>query len=284
MDSLLRNNLFQRFIVALAGIPLLLWINATGGLYFLAMLLLLSLVATFEFHRMAEHRAHPSSLMLMLFLTAFLQVNFYYTFLEYWEALLAALMLLFVAELYRKQGSQLLDLGAALVGLLYVNLTFGALLRLRMIDAGTHHAGGGGGAPGRGAALVLLMFVCVWAADIFAFFGGRALGGRFIKQKLFPRLSPNKTWEGYFSGIAGSISAAFFCSEFVPASPSDNILLFGILIGVTCPAGDLMESMFKRDAGVKDSSGLIPGHGGVLDRFDTIMFIAPLLYFLAKYA
>jgi phosphatidate cytidylyltransferase len=280
MMPLLRNNLFQRVVVAFAGIPVLLWINRMGGLFFLALVLLLSLVAIFEFRRLAEHRAHPPALSLLLLLTALIQLNFYFRVFAYWEAFLVTVMLLFVLELYRKEGSQLLNLGVTLVGLLYVNLTFGALLRLRMIGDGKAHAVA---AEGTGEALVLLMFVCVWATDILAYFGGRTFGGKFIRRKLFERLSPHKTWEGFFSGIAGSMTAALLCASLLPYCPSDMAMMTGLLAGVTSPAGDLMESMFKRDAGVKDASGLIPGHGGVLDRFDTIMFIAPMIYFLAAY-
>ena len=131
-----------------------------------------------------------------------------------------------------------------------------------------------------GSSMVLLLFLCVWAADIFAYFGGRSLGGKFIHRKLFPRLSPKKTWEGYITGVIGSVLASWLCAFYVTGFPTGRAMLAGLLIGAVSPAGDLMESMFKRDAGVKDSSGLIPGHGGVLDRFDTVMFIAPLLYFL----
>jgi len=275
MSSLMQSNLFQRVAVALVGIPLLLWLNMEGGLYFLVLVLVLSLTATFEFRQLAAHRAHPPSILLLLPLTAFIQLNFYFRFLDYWEAVLAVVMLLYVLELWRQQGSQFLNIGTTLVGLMYVNLTFGALLRLRLVGSAQGSSG-----PDAGAAPVLLMFFCVWATDIFAYFGGSTFGGKFITRKLFPRLSPKKTWEGYFSGIAGSVLAAWACSSFVTGYPTVRGVMIGLLIGVVSPAGDLMESMFKRDAGVKDSSGIIPGHGGVLDRFDTIMFIAPLIYFL----
>ncbi len=277
MSSILHNNLFQRVAVALVGIPLLLWVNIQGGLPFLGLVLVLSLMATYEFRSLATHRAHPPTLLLLLPMTAFLQANFYFRFIDYWEAVLAVVMLLYVVELWRQQGSQFLNIGSTLVGLLYVNLSFGAFLRLRL-------AGAVPGAPGyaAGASLVLLLFVCVWGADTFAYFGGSRFGGKLIGRKLFPRLSPKKSWEGYFCGILGSFAVAWLCSRYVPGFPDGRAPLVGLLIGVVSPAGDLMESMFKRDAGVKDSSGIIPGHGGVLDRFDTVMFIAPLLYFFFR--
>jgi phosphatidate cytidylyltransferase len=271
---LMQSNLMQRVAVAVVGIPLLLWLNMKGGLYFTGLVLVLSLMATWEFWRLAAHRAHPPSIVIVLLLTAFIQLDFSYGFIAYWEAILAVVMFLYVLELWRNQGSQFMNIGATLVGLLYVNLSFGALQRLRLSESAD---------AGSGQALVLLLFLCVWAADIFAYFGGRSFGGKFIKKKLFPRISPKKTWEGYLAGIAGSVLAAWACSMYVAGCPDGRAITVGLLIGAVAPAGDLLESMFKRDAGVKDSSGVIPGHGGVLDRFDTVMFVAPLLYFLVRH-
>ena len=271
MGKLLSVNLLQRIVVAVAGIPLLLWLIDVGGIWFFLFFSLLALLAVFEFHRLARHKAKPPALWIVLVVTALFQVNFYkpWQFMEVWELLLAVVLALLVMELFLKEGSPLLNLGAIFPGLLYVNLSFGSLLRLRL-EVG----------DGNGVSLVFLLFFCVWAADIFAYFGGSTLGGRFIHRKLFERLSPHKTWEGFLSGLAGSVAASMIYSGFVPELSLTKALLTGLLIGLASPAGDLIESMFKRDAGVKDSSHLIPGHGGVLDRFDTIMFVSPFIYFI----
>ncbi|MBN1929377.1 MAG: phosphatidate cytidylyltransferase [Chlorobiaceae bacterium] len=274
MSSLMQSNLFQRVAVAIAGIPLLLWLNMQGGLWFFALVFALSLMATVEFRRLAVRHAYPPSLLVLLPLTALIQLNFYFRFVEFWEAVLMAVLFLQVLELWRTQGSQLMNIGSTLVGLFYVNLCFGALLRLRLLETSE---------AGSGESLVLLLFICVWAADIFAYFGGSQLGGKIFGRKFFARISPKKTWEGYLSGIAGSMLAAWLCSLFIAGFPDGRAVPAGLFIGAVAPVGDLMESMFKRDAGVKDSSSLIPGHGGVLDRFDTIMFMAPLLYLFVTY-
>ena len=272
MGKLLSVNLLQRVLVALAGIPLLLWVISVGGIWFFGLFSLLALVAVFEFHRLAEHKVKPPPLWLVLFITLCFQLNFYLHMIEVWELLLAVVLLLLVMELFLEEGSPLLNLGAIFPGLLYVNLSIGSLLRLRL-DA----------ADGKGETLVFLMFLCVWSADICAYFGGSSLGGKFIHRKLFERLSPHKTWEGFLFGLAGSLAAAFIFGNFAPDLSFTTSLVIGLLIGLASPAGDLIESMFKRDAGVKDSSGLIPGHGGVLDRFDTIMFVSPLIYFITAH-
>ncbi|MBM3162117.1 MAG: phosphatidate cytidylyltransferase [Chlorobi bacterium] len=271
MGKLLSANLLQRVLVAIAGIPVLVWVIQLGGLPFFLLVLLLALAATYEFYRLALHKAVPPPLWLVLFLSALIQLNFYVSAVDTWELLLGVVLLLFVTELFRKEGSPLLNLGSILTAILYVNLCFGALLMLR------RH-----GHNGEGASLVLLMFICVWATDISAYFGGSLFGGRLIRRKLFERLSPHKTWEGYLSGFAGSIAACLFCFYQLPGLMLPPVLLTGMLVGAVSPAGDLIESMFKRDAGVKDSSALIPGHGGVLDRFDTIMFVSPIVYFLSS--
>ena len=270
MSKLFSFNLLQRVIVALVGIPFLLWLIKLGGVWFFCFFTILALLAAFEFHRLARHKAHPPALWIVLGITLLFQVNFYHPFVEVWELLLGVVLALLVMELFLKDGSPLLNLGAMFPGLLYVNLSFGSLLRLRL-----------GEGDGKGDIIVFLMFFCVWSADIFAYFGGSTLGGRFIHRKLFERLSPHKTWEGFLFGLAGSVIASMVYGSFVPQLSLTTALLTGVLIGLASPAGDLIESMFKRDAGVKDSSGLIPGHGGVLDRFDTIMFVSPFIYFIS---
>jgi phosphatidate cytidylyltransferase len=270
MSKLLSVNLLQRVIVAIVGIPLLLWLIKTGGFLFAGFFTMLALLAVYEFHQLAMHKANPPHLWIVLLITLLFQLNFVLHLIEVWELLLAVVLLLLMIELFLKEGSPLLNLGAVFPGLLYVNLSFGSLLRLRLETA-----------EGGGETMVFLLFLCVWAADIFAYFGGSTLGGKFIHRKLFERLSPHKTWEGFLFGMAGSVLVSLIYGSFNANLPLMTALMTGLLIGVASPAGDLIESMFKRDAGVKDSSGLIPGHGGVLDRFDTIMFLSPFIYFIS---
>ena len=272
MGKFLSVNLLQRVLVALAGIPFLLLLIKLGGFWFFCFFSLLALLALFEFHRIAQHKAKPPALWLMLLITLLFQIDFYHPFAEVWELMLVVVLALLVMELFLKDGSPLLNLGAIFPGLLYVNLSFGSLLRLRLDSI-----------DGKGESVVFLMFLCVWSADIFAYFGGSTLGGRFIHRKLFERLSPHKTWEGFLFGLAGSLSVSMIYSTFVPQLSLTKAVMTGLLIGLASPAGDLIESMFKRDAGIKNSSALIPGHGGVLDRFDTIMFVSPFIYFISRY-
>ncbi|ANT64174.1 Phosphatidate cytidylyltransferase [Prosthecochloris sp. CIB 2401] len=264
------SNLTQRVLVAIVGVPLLLWLTWQGGLYFLGLVLVLALVGTNEFHHLIRQKAYVPSVFFFLLFTLLFQLNFHYQQVDSWVLFLLLFMVLLVRELFRAEGSRILNIGAAMTGLLYVNVTFGALLRIRMHEPLGMH-------------LVYLLLVSVWAADIAAYFGGRKLGGRFFRQKFFERISPHKTWEGYLSGILGALLGGGVFAMLDPSLGYVPALMVAGAIGVVSPVGDLVESMFKRDAGVKDSSGLIPGHGGVLDRFDTVMFVSPLIYVLTLF-
>jgi phosphatidate cytidylyltransferase len=138
-----------------------------------------------------------------------------------------------------------------------------------------------------GGLLLLLPVLVTWASDIGAYAVGRTMG----KHKLIPSVSPGKTIEGSIGGLAMSMLVAVLYAQFVlhPSShlgfryPPIGALIFGVIISLAAQIGDLAESLFKREAGVKDSSNLIPGHGGVLDRFDSLLFVMPVAFVLLNY-
>ncbi|GAB6157603.1 phosphatidate cytidylyltransferase [Desulfotomaculum varum] len=131
--------------------------------------------------------------------------------------------------------------------------------------------------PG-GLAWLLLILTTTWASDTFAYFVGRAMG----RHKLAPLLSPKKTIEGAVGGIAGAALTAYLLAQFMPGLPVQPVVLLGALVGAASLLGDLFESALKRQAGVKDSGHLIPGHGGILDRFDSLLITTPLVYYIIK--
>ena len=166
------------------------------------------------------------------------------------------------------------DAAASIFCLLYVGLTLIALPALREQT--------------NGPSLVAFLFCVVWAGDIFALYVGRTVG----RHKLAPRLSPNKTWEGTVGSLAGSLLAAggllglehLFTTQWDKfwLSYPENLwywLELAVLVNVAAQVGDLAESALKRSAGVKDSGCLLPGHGGVLDRIDALLFAAPVLWY-----
>ncbi len=123
----------------------------------------------------------------------------------------------------------------------------------------------------------LLALGLTWTADVMAYFVGRALG----KHKLWPRISPKKTWEGLIGGTVGVLVVGPLLGGWLLGLSWWQGLLAGALVAVADPFGDLAVSLFKRVANIKDSSNLIPGHGGVLDRLDSLLFTVPVVTFFA---
>ncbi len=123
--------------------------------------------------------------------------------------------------------------------------------------------------------LLIGFFIILWFNDVFAYIVGSLLG----KIKLYEKISPKKTWEGTIGGIILSMLSAYFLSLLFLSINLTNWLIIGLLISIFATLGDLTESMFKRQAGVKDSGNIMPGHGGILDRFDGLLLAAPAIYF-----
>jgi phosphatidate cytidylyltransferase len=126
-----------------------------------------------------------------------------------------------------------------------------------------------------GNAWCVAALTITWSNDTSAYFAGRFLG----RHKLYPEVSPNKTWEGFAGGMVGSVIGMFIARGFFfPVFTVTDCLLLGVFGGIFGPMGDLVESMLKRAYGVKDSGRIIPGHGGILDRIDALLFNAPLVF------
>jgi phosphatidate cytidylyltransferase len=189
--------------------------------------------------------------------------------------LLAMAVHLFAFERGRDQSAY--DFGITVAGIAYLGWVGGYLLDLRTLVS--HEMG-----------VWWFMFILplVWAADT----GGYSIGAAYGKHKMAPRLSPKKSWEGYFAGIFTSVLVgAYFAFAFSSLGPKplagliDPVqgALLGLVIGALSPLGDLGESMFKRQSGMKDSSNIFPGHGGFLDRIDSWIWGAAIGYFLIRY-
>lgn len=130
-----------------------------------------------------------------------------------------------------------------------------------------------------GAAWIYLILAITWIQDTAAYFVGKYIG----RHKLAPVLSPKKTWEGAIGGLLGSVAAAIgFAVIFGLPISAPQALFLGLIGGIVGPLGDLAESMIKRQVGIKDAGNLIPGHGGILDRADSLLFTGPVLYYLIK--
>ncbi len=149
------------------------------------------------------------------------------------------------------------------LGIFYIGLPFSFLVFIRFMD------------PARGFHWIFLLFIVIWAGDIFAYFVGRTVG----RHLLFPSVSPKKTWEGAVAGLVGSLLAATAYALWIWKSADvANVVVLAALIAVAGQVGDLAESAMKRAASMKDSGNILPGHGGILDRIDALLFGSAALW------
>ena len=302
------ENLVTRVIVAAIAIPVIVWAALAGSYWFFVLVGLLSSLSLYEFYRLMQKKgAHPliglgllvGLLVNITFIYERLQIDVYQFFLTYGYSLrmfsqlqlLLVIEIVFVlmtllVELFRTKGSASLNIATTVAGVMIISLCFGLLIRLRELfpfGFPVHQFMGSSFANDDqlrqidvwGGFTVLSLFVSIWICDTAAYFAGSVWG----KHKLFPRVSPGKSWEGAVAGLAGAILTMILAQKFFLGYLSlTHAVVLGTFIGVFGQLGDLVESRFKRDAEVKDSSALIPGHGGVYDRFDSLVFVTPIVY------
>ncbi len=263
------GNLSTRVIVGVIGIPLLIVLSLIGKIPFLILVLAIGLVSYFEFTQMMRNKHTYTNKLIGFLSVAVLIVNEYKSIVDYHILLLLIIVLLSLFELFRNKDSAVANIGSTLLGIFYIGILSAAIIDLREFykdSAFTYPQGG---------YLIISILASIWICDSAAYFIGSAFG----KHKLFPRVSPNKSWEGAVAGfvfaVAGMIAAHEFILDFMELK---DVVVIGLIVGLFGQIGDLIESLFKRDSHVKDSSSIIPGHGGILDRFDSLLFTAPIVY------
>jgi phosphatidate cytidylyltransferase len=279
--------LWQRLATAGVGIPLLLVLVYLGGWYLGAGVLLLSALGLREYFRLAAgcglkpvawvgHLAGAG----LIAAAAAESVSFQSEGLLAEAALNDEVVMIFAAATLALLVHQVLvsaepvtisNAGASMLGIAYVPLLFSYVLRLRSISADTIWLSHVGVTLPAGACWLFLVVATCWAQDTAAYAVGRTCG----RHKLCPKISPGKTVEGGVGGlVAATVVAAALGGWFGLSLPWGALL--GVTLGVAGQLGDLAKSVLKRQAGVKDSGSLLPGHGGVLDRFDSLLFAAPV--------
>jgi len=254
-------NFIKRLLISIVFIPLLLWIYYSGGKVLIGFLSILTVLSSYEIIRMYEKKGIK-----ILFFNTILALSLFYCIVK---ELPFALVLLFLTILFNGARDVFLNklegasqrISGAMFSVVYPALGFGYLYRLSDFND----------------RLILILAVLLWLTDSVAYFIGMSLG----KHRGFFKCSPKKSIEGFVAGMAfafiGSIVIWLLFSEIFLFK---HVIFFGISVGIFGQFGDLFESVLKRDLDVKDSSNIIPGHGGVLDRFDSLLFAAPVLYIL----
>jgi len=263
------RNLAIRVVTALGLFPLAVWFTWLGGLPFAVLVAIAAGISGAELVLMFDRRLRATGL-LGLLLAGMLPLLAWLVW-RGWEglaprhaalALAVAMVLLFVAALLQRGPLEESPRSAAMAAFAwgYAGLLPATVVWLRLEY---------------GWQWVILLFVSSWANDTLAYFAGRFLG----RHKLAQRISPKKTWEGVAGGTVGSVAGALAVQAlFLPAVPPAACVVIGLGAAVLAPLGDLSESMLKRAAGVKDSGKLVPGHGGMLDRIDSVLFVAPWVW------
>ena len=262
----------QRVITAVIAIPVVLAFVWLSGWWGFAVAIIAVILSVYELHNMMVHEGyHPiiwmSFALSILFLLAamFPQQSLILLEIGLSAALLITLPLLFIRK---KLDGAMVDWSLTLAIPVYLGWPLGVFLLLRGFP--------GGITPGFW--WVLAVFLGVWGFDSGAFFAGHFFG----KHKLAPAISPAKTWEGVAGGLVFSIAAALLFTTWPLGVPWYLAILLGILIGIAATLGDLAESLIKRQTHVKDSGQFMPGHGGLLDRIDSLLFAVIVVFIFAQ--
>lgn len=266
------SGLLQRGLTAIVFVAVML-----AGLYFsknsfLALFGLITILSLWEFFTIIlkneSHDLLRKTLGVGIGITPFLMAAFYHfemidnsaEFLKTCILLfLPFIFLLFIVELFTKSKNPFGNLGYLFLGLIYIGIPF-TLVQFIAIEEGNYYPN-----------IILGLLLLTWANDT----GAYVIGSQIGKTKLFPRISPNKTWEGSLGGVGVSFLIAWLLSIYVTELSLMNWLVLATLVSIFASLGDLIESMLKRSLGVKDSGTIMPGHGGFLDRFDAFIFLLP---------
>ncbi|NQU05185.1 MAG: phosphatidate cytidylyltransferase, partial [Calditrichaeota bacterium] len=254
------------------GIPLLLVLTWLGGWWTALLIGGISMMGLSEYYTMQKELDRKPAKVIGLIIGLALifvwkinvwEINFARIDIIYFHwVIIAACLILMVYMMMR--GRSHLDFSATMSGLIYIPLLMGCFISVRDWD--------GGAIDNEGRWLAFGIWGAIWICDTAAYFGGKLLG----KHKLAPTISPNKTIEGFLFGFAGSVIFSIVWWR-LGLIEFDVCVVLAIAGGLFGQVGDLAESALKREAQVKDSSALLPGHGGILDRFDSLLFTAPVM-------
>ncbi|WP_424236115.1 phosphatidate cytidylyltransferase [Bhargavaea ginsengi] len=260
----MKTRIITGVVAALLFIPLVI----IGGLPFTLAVFLLAAVGMYELLRMKKISIFsiPGLLALLALFTFLLKPEWAATITDYTgytkiEVVYMTVLLLLIYTVVVKNRFTFEHAAFTVLAMLYLGIGFYYLIVTR--DAGIEY--------------IIYALIVVWLTDTGAYFTGRSFG----KRKLWPEISPNKTVEGFVGGIVVAVIAACLFQLFMPVTGSYLILIaVTVIASVTGQIGDLVESALKRHYGVKDSGNILPGHGGILDRFDSLLFVLPVLNLL----
>jgi phosphatidate cytidylyltransferase len=263
--------LLHRFLSAIVLVPAIALLAYLGGIAWFLAVCVVAVVAWREVERLLQSDRFQADRVLALIIALSLILEAYLTSavrldVELMRALMAVILLgSLIWALYRTTEQPTADWSVTLASGLYLGVLLGHFIILRKRS--------------NGLAWVMLAFVLTWILDSMSYFIGNWLG----KHKLWPRLSPRKTWEGLIGGTAVLVVVAPFLGMWWLQLEVWSSVVLALLVAIVAPFGDFAVSLFKRRAQVKDSSALIPGHGGLMDRLDSLLFVFPVVTYFAYF-
>ncbi|MBU0529901.1 phosphatidate cytidylyltransferase [bacterium] len=264
----------NRSIVSTLGIPGILFFIWIGEIWFTFFILAVMLLSLFEYYQLAKlKKAHPI-IWIGLFASIIIAYFYYYQpqlelYIIY-SIIIGFMMLTLFIELFKNKPNPTENYNITVGGILYIPLLVGSLIAIRKFDFDNS------------TNFTFALFISVWICDSAAYIAGKKLG----KKKIYSRVSPNKTVVGSIAGLISAFATYLLFNEigFIHFDLNvTQIIILSVITGIFGQTGDFVESLFKRDAKVKDSGTLLLGHGGVLDRFDSLIIASPLVYIFLNF-
>ncbi|MCA0932259.1 phosphatidate cytidylyltransferase [Lutimonas saemankumensis] len=265
------NNFTKRIVFGLLYVGLIIASTTLGAVYFYSLFLVFMMLCIYEFIKIIDLKSiYPYLLGATSFFTAVISNNNLVVFEDdsseklILSVFMAAVYFSFILALVSSRKIGIQYLGKNFLTLMYIIVPFSLLIKIPYLNF-----------EGRfDTSIIIGIFILIWSNDVFAFL----IGKNFGKHKLIERVSPNKTVEGFLGGFIFTFIAGYIVAKYCPSIQPLQWFTIAILVSTFGVLGDLIESMFKRQAKIKDSSNLLPGHGGFLDRLDSVIFATPFIF------
>ncbi len=270
----MKKTLFIRALSAIIFLVILLSGILINQYLYLAIFVVINALSQFEFYKLMRKKDHYAQygygifVGIVLFLSTFFVANGTLPAATYLISVFL-ILILFIIQLYGKREGHFTSVAFTIVAILYISVPLSTLNFIAFSGINENQYT---------YEFILAMFILIWVNDS----GAYILGSIFGKHKLFERISPKKTWEGSIGGFFSALGTSYFLSFWLTSLNIYEWFIFATIVSVFGTYGDLVESHLKRRVGVKDSGRIMPGHGGMLDRFDSTFFVAPMIFLYLK--
>lgn len=268
-----RNEFLKRLLVAIIGVPVIVFFSLYGKIPFLVLISFIMVVSLWEFYNFNSFNNKTLYKIIGTISLLLIGTDLYlYSGEHVYIIITSTIILIILAELFSGKDNAVINTAVPIFGIVYMLFfTFFIAIREYLFSDLQNYSYGG--------YVIIFIFIILWSFDISAYIFGSILG----KHTLYPQISPKKTWEGTILGIFTALIVSLIINHYLHINLSPiTCLVFTLILCITAQLSDLVESMFKRDCQIKDSSKILPGHGGIFDRFDGFFLAAPVSYLMIK--